>query len=216
MSKMPVTSRFLRRSRQGFSLVELMVALTVLVVLLSLAVPSFREFIQVQRLRSVQAQILTDMQFARSTAVAQGQTRRVGISTWQSVFLVVRPSDSSMGCYVIFTDALNRPDACNCALSGAQRCPDTTNTREIRTVQLPASEGVQLTIPVGSTGIFEFSPVTGGQTPVISQSMGTVSYANAAVLASAGSTRSYRTQIAASGRPQACVPTGSTMDGTPC
>ncbi|HRC39206.1 MAG TPA: prepilin-type N-terminal cleavage/methylation domain-containing protein, partial [Rubrivivax sp.] len=55
----------MRRARwpqAAFTLVELMIAIAVVAVVLVLAAPSFRELIEMQRLRSVNAQLVTDLQ----------------------------------------------------------------------------------------------------------------------------------------------------------
>ena len=69
-----------RRSRvqaQGLTMVELMVVLAVLAVIVLIAAPSFRELIQMQRLRGINAQLVTDMHAARAAAVARGSVVRV-------------------------------------------------------------------------------------------------------------------------------------------
>lgn len=55
----------------GFTLIEALVVLMVLGVLLALAVPSFRDFIETQRLKSAANEMLGDMAYARSEALAR-------------------------------------------------------------------------------------------------------------------------------------------------
>ncbi|MBL0296209.1 MAG: hypothetical protein IPQ21_03190 [Betaproteobacteria bacterium] len=59
------------------TLVELMVVVAVVAIVLTLAAPSFRDFILLQRLKGINAQLVTDLQFARSEAVARGTLMRV-------------------------------------------------------------------------------------------------------------------------------------------
>ena len=61
------------RFQRAFTLVELMIAIAVVGVLLMLAAPGFRDFILMQRLKSVSAQLATDLQYARSQPAISGQ-----------------------------------------------------------------------------------------------------------------------------------------------
>ena len=107
------TSRGLGRT--GFTLVELMVVLAVLAVLLLIAAPSFREVLDVQRVRGVGDQFITDVQLARSEAA--GRQERVGIS--------FRPPAATMTCYTIHTCGSRPTNTCVCDCTGAigSRCP---------------------------------------------------------------------------------------------
>jgi len=58
---------------KGFSLLELMVALTVLAILLGIGVPSFNSFIESSRLRSTVHDLNTAVHLARSEAVSRRQ-----------------------------------------------------------------------------------------------------------------------------------------------
>ncbi len=52
----------------GLTLIELMIVLSVLATLIVLTAPSFKRMIDVQRLRSINSALVTDLQFARSEA----------------------------------------------------------------------------------------------------------------------------------------------------
>ena len=65
-------NRFSLRHNRGITLVELMVALTVLAILLSLGVPSFRDLLAAQRVRSAAYSLVSDLVLARSEAVKRG------------------------------------------------------------------------------------------------------------------------------------------------
>ena len=54
--------------KQGSTLIELMVTLSVLVIVLLLAMPSFSEFLAKRRLEGASAELGTDLQYARSLA----------------------------------------------------------------------------------------------------------------------------------------------------
>lgn len=65
-------SRFLNKSRcSGFSLVELMIGIVVMGILLGLAVPSFRTWMQNSQIRNAAESIQNGLQRARGEAVAR-------------------------------------------------------------------------------------------------------------------------------------------------
>lgn len=55
--------------KQGITLIELMVTLSVLVIVLLLAMPPFSEFLAKRRLEGASTELGTDLQYARSLAV---------------------------------------------------------------------------------------------------------------------------------------------------
>jgi type IV fimbrial biogenesis protein FimT len=58
-----------RTKARGLTLVELMIGLVFLGVLIALAAPSLRSTMAAQRIRAINAELVTDIQFARSEAV---------------------------------------------------------------------------------------------------------------------------------------------------
>ena len=58
-----------RRSQRGFTLIEIMVSLTVLGILLMVALPSFSEWLQNQQLRAASEATLNGLQVARAAAI---------------------------------------------------------------------------------------------------------------------------------------------------
>ena len=64
----------LRRPALGFTLIELLVTMAVLVVVLSLAAPSFRAILEAQRMRAAAFDLMADLTLARSEALKRGQT----------------------------------------------------------------------------------------------------------------------------------------------
>lgn len=59
------------RAQRGFTMVELMTVLVIAGVLLSLAIPSFREMLARNRVEGVASELATDLQYARSEAVSR-------------------------------------------------------------------------------------------------------------------------------------------------
>jgi type IV fimbrial biogenesis protein FimT len=65
------------RITKGFTLVELMVTIAVLAIFLSIAIPSFAEFIRANRAESQRAAIISSLGLARSEAIRRGGEARV-------------------------------------------------------------------------------------------------------------------------------------------
>lgn len=59
--------------QRGFSLLELMVTITVMAILLAIAVPSFRDLIHRSEVSSASNEILGSMAYARTEAINRGQ-----------------------------------------------------------------------------------------------------------------------------------------------
>lgn len=77
---------------QGYTLVELMVAVAVFAILTAIAVPSFQQFIAAQRLRAASFDLRTDLVMARSEALKRNRNitiRRRDAAGWQTGWVVV-------------------------------------------------------------------------------------------------------------------------------
>jgi len=86
------------RSQQGFTIVELMVALAILSILLYIAVPSFRDTGLPSQLRAVANGMVAATQIARSEAIKRNATVRLCVSSdgatcatgnWQQGWIVI-------------------------------------------------------------------------------------------------------------------------------
>lgn len=206
------------RSR-GVTLIELMVVVSVLVVVLALAAPTFRDMIETQRLRGTSSQLVTDLQFARSESVTRQEP--VGMS--------FKPNATGRSCYIVHScgTAPVTECSCDCGAAAGSRCTGTR--REIRTVDVPTESGVRVA-PVRITGAAPpvpaqrvlFDPASGAVTAyfpvlVILPPMPPAPEFWAEVaLTRPGTVPSLRTEISATGRPRTCSPGGRVSGVTPC
>jgi len=184
--------------QQGFTLVELMIVVAVVAILLTLAAPSLYNFILMQRLKAISAQLVSDMQFARSESVARNQFVRLHFPNG---------SPTADTCYTIFIG--NDDFSCNCLSTPV--CPP--GAQEIRTVTVPRSSGVTVR-SVSNPPWFKINPLTA----VVVPPSGFLAWPQPKFEADVAidNERRLRTEMKISGRPGICIPSGSTMPGTAC
>jgi len=196
--------RFHSHSYRGLTLVELMIVLAIVAVLAVLAAPSFRDMILMQRLRAINSQLVTDLQYARSEAVQRKTAVRLFFK-----------SDSSSTCYAIYTSPTNSGTSrCDCLLGPGEACT-AANTREIRTVVIPRDLGVTVLPPSGEVEAFAFDPITGGLMSIPSDSASTP--LGAALLEiKVDDSRRLRTGLNQAGRPTVCAPNAGVMQVSAC
>jgi prepilin-type N-terminal cleavage/methylation domain-containing protein len=203
------------RSARAITLIELMIALAVIAVLATLAAPSFYDFILVQRLKGINAQLVTDMQFARSEALGRHE-RNANNTDNVDVQVIFSPATSgaTLSCYSIYVDSSANPRfKCDCTQPPGMRCTQES-TREIRTVQVPVSLGVKLSLPDRQAREFAFVSTTGAIR------IGLIDFVADSpefhVEASIDGSRRLRTSLGLSGRPSVCSPGGAISGSTPC
>lgn len=131
---------------RGLTLLETLVALAVILVVLGSALPHFGKAAERRHLEGTAAQLATDIQQARSLAVARASGQRISFRTL--------PTGS---CYVLHDGAAS---ACQCTPAGQAQC--TASTQVHKTVFLPAGGAVQLHANVNS---IQFHPSLGTTTP---------------------------------------------------
>lgn len=198
--------RSMRSRVAAFTLVELMIVVALLAIIVTLAAPSLREMILMQRLRSVHAQVIADLAWARSEAISRG--------TFMQLRFQSSSGDSGMSCYIIYARQ-NVADSplCDCLADEGSRC--TGATTEVRTVRVPNSESIHIDPPAGGLLHFTFDPRTGGialppsdleQTP--RDQFRVETYIDNA--------RKVRAVVGLAGRTTVCVPPFSRMSGTAC
>lgn len=171
---------------QGISLVELLCTLALMVVLLGGTWPMFNDLRTGLALRATAALLETDLQFARSAAVAGGT----------SVRLSVLGTAQGGSCYLLYTGAAN---ACVCEGEGRSRCEP--GARMLRLEEQPGHTGITL-VPLQRSILFDTSK--GTVTPT----------ATLQVIAADG--RAIHQVVNIMGRVRACSPGGSMGGLQPC
>lgn len=193
-----------RHHQRGLTLIELMIVVVLIAVAMALVAPSFRQTVDRQRVSSTNAQLVTDMQFARSEAAARNALVRVTFA-----------SNANMTCYSIYTFNPNIDNAlsrCDCTLSPA--C-SATDSIEIRRVEVPSDIRVKVTTPSNRPDEFAFEPVTGALYKVPSDREWDP-LNRFRIDTSIDTQLALRTFIAISGRPTVCAPPGSKMQAAAC
>jgi type IV fimbrial biogenesis protein FimT len=69
------------RSSRGFTLIELLTVITILGVMMGIGIPSFRNFIATQRVKSASYELSTSLLFARSEAVKRNAQVKLAPAT---------------------------------------------------------------------------------------------------------------------------------------
>lgn len=147
---------------RGFSLVELMVTVAVLSLLMTLAVPSFNEWIQNGRIRTAAESIQNGLQVARAEAVrrnARVEFALVGTGGgWVVRFagggatIQARSGSEGAGGVVLSTVP---EDATSVAFDGLGRAENTLTAInvDVPTSALPAAQSRDLRITIGTGGV---------------------------------------------------------------
>jgi type IV fimbrial biogenesis protein FimT len=115
-----------RRRQTGASLIEASIALAILGTLAGSVLPGWEQARERRALEAASAQLVTDLQLARSLAVSQGQPVRLRVNAAQA-------------CYVIHTGPAA---ACSCSGTGPASCSDGATA--LRVASLPGDGRLRL------------------------------------------------------------------------
>lgn len=191
MSKRRSNKRYFPRRSVGFTLIEALVTVSILAVLVAVAVPSLNDWILLTRLKASAAELVTDLQLARSESVRRNYE------------IVVRyRTDATQACYTVHLHAQVAGD-CRCLDGAGVACAGgagDVNRAELKTTSVAFNRGVNMTFtPIR----VQFNPPTGLP----------LNLATLQVNFDAGGTRQLRVITNATGRPQICAPAGSSVLG---
>ena len=190
--------------QRAFTLIELMVVIAVVATLIMLVAPSFKRMIDTQRVRSVNAALVTDLQFARSEAASRNRR----------VFLRFDNSGSAVTCYVVLEGA--SPSFCDCKRPPGTACTGPADIKEIRTVHVDRALGLTVGIPTSSTQTtMGFDPATGrlliAPLDVVQAAPGdfVIEVRNSSI-------GGLRTSVSPTGRPSVCTPSNEISGAPAC
>jgi len=125
---------FAPRRERGLSLIESLMAVAIAAIATGATLPGFQQALEQRRLEGAAAQLHTDLQLARSEAVARNRTLRMSFGT-----------SAGGSCYVVHTGAAA---SCSCDDSGSPVC--ASGTVALRSVHFAAHGRVQLQSNVAS------------------------------------------------------------------
>lgn len=201
---------------QGLTAIELMVVIALVGILVSLVVPSMRGLISAQRVRGVNGELVTDLQYARSEAARRNHDVRVGFK-----------ATDSLSCYVLYVEPealpVEDPDlvnagaaGCDCSRSGApgdEVCAPIPGREEIKTVKLPRSTGVALGVASAHGPIIAFGRSSGALVSIGEDGAAPNPFETSVTGTPRGQ---LRTSVNLAGRPSVCSPDTSITGVPPC
>ena len=165
--------------QSGFSLVELMVAISIILILLGMAISLMKTLQENRRLEGHALELATDIQFVRSEVFTRNKNIRISFG-----------SDAGGTCYLLHT---GNSRSCTCSSNGNAQCSDP-NHLTIKSVGLAAQYGVQIQTNVDS---MVFDSVRGTASPTGS------------INVTSNNGKTLRQVVNIMGRTKTCSPLGS-------
>lgn len=176
-----------RRGAAGLTVIEMMVVVAVVAVILGLAAPSLYGFLARQRVKSVNAELVNDIQYARSEAIARRTPVRI----------TFRSDAPDLTCYTIHT--IGTAGLCDCRTAPGSACIGYV---ELKTVQVPRSTTVTVVAPQGDV--------------LFSETQGISNREDFRIGVESTISGRLRTATNLAGRPQVCSPDGSISGVATC
>jgi type IV fimbrial biogenesis protein FimT len=200
----PARQRRARRRDRGFTLIEMLIGIALVAIVLAVGIPSMQRFIVNNRLKAVNSQLVNDLNYARTEAAARNMP----------VYWVFGQQVGQLTCYTLFTSTLEGAE-CDCTLGAGAACANAA-LREIRTVQIPMSGSVRISVPLGGARMFAFDHLNGGMY------YGTTDFGDAVLadfiintFVSGDNSRNLRTYVSPAGRTKVCSFGATPISGYP-
>lgn len=176
----------------GFTLIELMLTIVVMAVLLAIAVPSFTNIAGKNRLKAAAERFSTEIDFARSQAIAQNRRVHVNFTTGANWCLGI-DDDYPLSPLAPDCDCIDSPG--QCTIDGREQ---VVTAADFDNIEIPAT-----TFPDSD---FEFDPTRG--ILVNSDDRGRLTFQNE-------ESQQVALRLNALGRPSICTPTGGKVPEYP-
>jgi len=117
---------------RGFTLVEVLITVTIGAILMALAVPSMQGFIARKRLEGAATELVTDLRYMRAAQLERGRPVRIRFSV-----------NDAKTCYVIFVEGRAFNADCNCGSEPV--CANVPSAAEaLKVVSVPRSSGIEV------------------------------------------------------------------------
>lgn len=150
------------RSR-GFTLVEMLVTLAIFAVLLMIAIPSMRPFLQSQSVKNASMDINSTVALARSEAIKRNATVDVTAnqaSDWSQGWVVSQTAANVIRKQSALANLVITPSSGSFSFDGNGRMTSTGVSFTIKPLDKAGSQPLCLTVTVGATGRVESTKVT--------------------------------------------------------
>ena len=149
---------------RGFTLIEMLVTLAIFAVLLMIAIPSMRPFLQSQSVKNASMDINSTVALARSEAIKRNATVDVTANSatdWSQGWVV---SQNTPAAVIRKQPALGNlvitSSSGSFSFDGNGRMTSTGSTFTVKPLNKAGSQPLCLTVTVGSTGRVESTKVT--------------------------------------------------------
>ena len=150
------------RSAEGFTLIEMMVVISIIAILLMIGVPSFNDFVADQRVRTAASDLYGDLAFARAEAIKD--SKRVIVertsTNWRDGWRIYVDADDSVSfnagdtlLKVFDGFGTSRVQTCSGVADFADRIIFRPDGRVVRATAASANDGITISDNLGSTDV---------------------------------------------------------------